>query len=981
MKKRLLMQLLAVCCAVGAYAYNVGDYIYSNTARFKVESANMVENGTFANGLSGWTDEDGGEVNGTAWGVTLNAGPGGLNVLESLNGTPDGKAFVGGVWTGISGLYAISFWIKAPTAFVSSATAGNSQYIDYYVDTDGLIALSALDKQFSNARDAAEPISVGTEWMQVVDTLEVHTGEYFVFAMAKLPTGTQITDVQLNQVSQVYDIREAQRLLAYAEAVAKEPDMQNGVDEFNGLIDMVKGVLLDPTQSDSPEAMEGLLLSFNEEFENYMDQNAGNTRSGDWSTRGSANWNNINNNTVVGSWKTLGDRWGFSANDGSLERPAGDGYVLSAGIQTGYNQENKGVKVVREDLTPGKYFFYIEAQAVASSNKSAPYGANYNKVYEGPSIFVGTDTLVMRPATEVELADETSHKKYTEKADTLSGYHWQRYYYIGEVKEGETVEAGFIFPNYTDSRGGRLSLRNPQFRQLGKTTLVLDWEAAVKAVAVQQAELKNRLDTYPGELADYKWEQDSLQRAIAIAQPILDESWLTVAADGTCSIEITQETVTQLTELRQDLLDQVNAMGRARNWVINQNAIQETLATTIAEGEAVLADELGKERGDATLRSNLDGAVSLAKMLQAAISTTNQYNDYNTAITAINDAIEAYKISFASRKAPAPIQIKNGDFSLTGGNKTGTSFTDNGWNFTGSGTYKQWQFGTAGEPSFANQWRGSTVTLGGKAQQVVTLTLPGLYEYRCRAYAGNDNLNHRMGTAEIINDADENPIDTTYFATPARLFFGKDGAPDSIVVSKCIAPGANNSGTASRPWRDINGYTAYTYSVFYEKTTDTPEEVEFGLEVEALEVGKGLNMFGFGENAVYFVGKKEAYISDTNEDLTAEVDRANNLIKTHETDPNYSWLCVKLKRYIAQGLAEALGSNPVKGLQNTYFSLKEINDMIEGAVAGIAPITADQPVAAQKEGIYTLSGMKVSGNANSLKPGLYIINGKKYLVK
>jgi len=40
--------------------------------------------------------------------------------------------------------------------------------------------------------------------------------------------------------------------------------------------------------------------------------------------------------------------------------------------------------------------------------------------------------------------------------------------------------------------------------------------------------------------------------------------------------------------------------------------------------------------------------------------------------------------------------------------------------------------------------------------------------------------------------------------------------------------------------------------------------------------------------------------------------------------------------------------------------------------------TEAQPVARQQRGTYTLSGVKVNGQ---LKPGLYIINGKKVIVK
>lgn len=78
MKKRLLLQLLAVVCTIGANAYNVGDYLYSASGKFKVISANQVENGCFtegADGFSGWTDEDGMSVSSENWKISTGLGP------------------------------------------------------------------------------------------------------------------------------------------------------------------------------------------------------------------------------------------------------------------------------------------------------------------------------------------------------------------------------------------------------------------------------------------------------------------------------------------------------------------------------------------------------------------------------------------------------------------------------------------------------------------------------------------------------------------------------------------------------------------------------------------------------------------------------------------------------------------------------------------------------------------------------------------
>lgn len=948
---------LTVVCAVGAYAVNIGDYVYSNTNRYKVLGANLVTNGDFsADGA--WT------IPGDGWGVVTTGGPTGGSYIASTGAVEE---LLTNTWQLSQGTYVVSYWAKAETGFVTAITSGVN-YVNMFASADGT----------TSSRGIAEAVSIGTNWTQIVDTIQVvDETEYLVFQAGQIATGTAFTNFEIYPVIEVYDTRIVERLIAYAEKLLAEPELVEGQDDFAGILLMMKEAVADPSQNESAEAMEGLIESFNEEFDKFMDANGGNVDSGDWSKRGYLNWNRMNNTTINGSWITIGGRWGFSPNDGSLERPENDGYVATAGIQQSFDLGSIGVKVENTSWSPGKYFFAIEAQEVAASAKSAPYGADHTKVFEGPMLYIGSDTLVMRPATEQEIAAANPHFRYTQVSDTLNGYYWKRYYMIGEVKEGETVSAGFIFPAYEDKRGGRASLRNPVFRMLGKSEIQLKWESAVKNVVVQQVELKNRLDNYATDVADYKWEKDSMTRAIADAQPVYEASLAQVnPEDGTSTVAMTEEGVTELTALYDALLAQVNAMKRAKDWVINQNAIQQSLKDAITDAQATLDDPLNAG-GAAAERTALQTAVNDGQALIDNISEVNQYAEFQAAIDRIAETKTAFKLTCAGRNNLAEIMIQNGDFSKTSGNKTSADFTDNGWHFIGTGTYKQWQFGSANTATYANQWRGYTVTLGGKGVQTVTLKEAGLYEYRVKAYATNDNLTYRMATANVITDVEENAIDTTYYATPARVFFGLNGAPDSVVVSKCVAPGANSSAVATRQFLDINGYTAWTYSVFFEKTGDDEVEVEFGFEADPLEVGKGLNAFGFGDNHVYFLGDKAKYINETDADLQTEIARGNTLVAANTEVADHAFINVKINRYIA----DAQAATDIKGKQNAYLSLKEMNDLLDGLVTGINGVKADADATVAQQGIYTLAGVKVAGNAKNLKPGLYIVNGKKYVIK
>ena len=982
--KRLFTQLLVLMAFVSANALEVDEYIYSNTNKFKVTGQNIVVNGNFANLFEdGWTNEEGGAVDGAVWETTTTED--GRTVVNSASQTSEATKALANVWELQNGLYVVSYWAKAASgSIVTTTTAGQNNYVNFFASTDGT----------TNSRAISGAESIGTDWTQVVDTIFVGVEkEFLVFNASGIPSGTMFTDFEIYPVVEVYDTRIVDRLIKYAEDLLAEPDLVNGKDDFGGIVEMMKGMVEDPSQSEDADAMQALIDNFNEEFNNYMNLNGGNMNAGDWTTVKSLGFNKLKNTTLVGSWAVVGDRWGFSANDASLERPANDGYVASAGIQQTFDLGEKGIKVENAAWAPGKYFFAIEAQEVAASAKSSPYGADHTKLFIGPKLYIGSDTLVMRPATEAELAAANPNFRYAETPDTLNGYYWKRYYMIGEVKAGETVRAGFIFPGYTDKRGGRASLRNPEFRMLGKTELQLKYEQAVKEVITQQIELKARLDNYQNDVAEYIWSKDSVDRAVANALPVYEASLAIVnPVDSTCTLPVSEESLEQLgayasnvnnaTGLVKELMLQVNELGRAKNYVIDQNAIQETLKNTIAEGQAVLDDPLNAG-GDATKRAELQSAVSAAQSLIDNISATNQYDEFQAAIDAIKAAIVAFKITAAARNNPADIALVNADFAANSSKITTTTpFTNNGWNYTPAGTFKQWEYGGPSDEwegsKRCSQWRGSTVTLGGKVQQTVTLTDPGVYEYRAMAYAHNDNLGYLQASAEYVLDEEGVQIDTIYTNMPARLFFGPDGLPDSIRVTKSIAPGANSSAVANRPWRNISGFTPWHYSVFFVKKNAEPVTVELGFEVDALEVGKGLNGFGFGANHVYFVGDEAKYTADTKAELTAEVAKAKAVVAAAADNAEVAFLVVKLNRYIAN--AEA--ATTIKDMQNAYLSLLEVESLINGVIADVEGIDATfaQPVEAVK-GVYTISGLKVGNSVDNLKAGLYIINGKKYVVK
>ena len=999
MKKRLLTQLLALTCVVGAYALNEGDYIYSPTAKFKVTGANIVTNGDFSvgDGYEGWSDISGNPV-AANWAIKSGLGPNGEPVIMSETSSADSTAYLCRSWQLDAGTYTVSFWIQGETAGVTTVgvvnnsgayTTPGDNYINFFVAEAGTYSIQS-------------PILTGqnfdTNWKQIVGNVTLTEPQTVAFAAKAVATGTCLTGFEIYPVQSVFDTRILERWQGYMQRLYDDPDLTVEKEILEEPLAAIGEFISAEGMADDEAVVADVLALIQESINNFLDANAGDTESGDWSTRGYANWNNINNNRVVGSWTTIGNRWGFSPNDESLERPADDGYVLTAGIQRSYNLEGIGVKVVREDLPAGKYFFQIEAQATAAANNAAPYGSNSARPIVGPTLWVGTDSLTL-------------------DNDTISGDYWKTYYLIREVKEGETVQAGFLFPTYDDSMGGRYSLRNPQFRWIGKNVDEVHHFLRVAEITTQEKELKNRLDNYANDVKNLYWGKDSLVIAETQAEAVYNDAITVVTPEGETAVPATEEGVNQLVDLREALLAEVNNMGRAKNWMINMNNIQGELRNTIADANASLENE-GHAKANAGLRTTLQSCVATGQALIDAIAVIDDIEgtkaknaEHAAAKQAIRDARQDFEMSCATRAYPAELQCDNLNFEAWTSKSTYSSDREvNGWSFLIGNDGKQWD--VAPNAAFkkghsAGIWRGTSVGPNGKAVKKATISKPGVYEFRSRAYSAEYGDQSKwaeyMNVAQICGSVfdwdtfDLTPADTVYHPN-VRLFFGPDGATnDSITLTKC-AP--EDYLTDTKGTLVYTRGTAMVYSVIYIKTTDAEETVEFGLEAFENGATAGANTFGFGDNLFNYVGTLADYEADTEAELQATTTRAKEYIAKYgptvdddptSVDANVGWIAHKLMRLVndtrypwTEGYSYVAPAN-VQDKQNVILTLNEYMEMIDlstdPSLLGIEDVNTDTQAAVRQQlGTYTLSGVKVT-DARNLKPGFYIINGKKIVIK
>ena len=990
MKKRLLTQLLAVLCTVGAYAMNVGDYIYSSTAKYKIQGPDLVTNGSFSvgDGTEGWTNMLGDVLDGSVWGVSTGVGPGGSNAIESLKASTDTTATLHNVWHLPQGFYTVSYWVKAPATATSSITWGSNNYVHFFTNETG-------DNTITTEVASGAPLS--TQWSQIVmtATVEAADGLFLVFNANNLATGTQITGIEIHQAVEVYDTRIAGRYVADVEKLLAEPDFANGADEILGMLEMVKEVLA--AEPEDGNDITSLIEEFDVMYQEYIDSKAGNTVGTyltNWNTWPYINWNNM---STRNQWTFEGGRWGFSPNDESLERPAEDGYVASAGIQTSYDLE-VGLRIAagtftNTSLKAGKYMFSVEAQANASANKAAPYGADHSYIINDPSIWVGADTTLC-------------------ENDTLNGYYWKRYYTIVDITEeqlanGSEVSAGFIFPRMGNGRGGRYSLRNPEFRVVGKSQEEVDHIYSYDQLAVQQNALKARLDsavninTYT-HAAGYPWGHAVLRDSINKYNEVYQQLLTVVDANGN---ELQPDLVTL--EYKDEILAAVSAMNTSISHFYSTNKVYQTLIADVKTCNNSLNADANAGGDKATFQSVISKAQD---MIDATTLDADETDAFNAMDVELLQAKEAFEMGTASRANPASLYIadKNLNFeSWTTKSTYSSDRTVNGWELTIGTDGKQWDISPNDGYKLggrASIWRGTSVGPNGRIRRTQTITKPGVYEFRSRAfsaeYGDGSHWSEYMAIANICgSDFDpiefiDTPVDTVYKPN-VRLFFGPEGAiNDSITLTKCApADYITNPATGSLVYTRETGME---YSIIYVKTSSEEEVVELGLEAFENGATAGASTFGLGDNRFYYLGAEAAYTADTEADYNAEIAKAKNLIAKYgiatseEAPNNVAWIIYKMMRLVGDKdypWAEGQGYTAPATLQekqNVYLSLLELEQMIEWTIdpvaAGVTDVTVNARPAAQK-GVYSLSGAKVGNSLSNLPKGIYIVNGKKYLVK
>ena len=920
MNKRLLISFAAIMGAMTSFAYNVGEYVYTHDAKFKVVGENILTNGNFSSNYDGWKDYADGALSPDYWSIETGAAQDGKgNVIQSADASANltGNYMYQAVPFETGKSYVITFKMKGVDPTTSSITQKTSNYVDVFANADGTTSKTADRFQQVATTDA-----ISAEWTSYsysfTDTVTGGSTGYIVVSFGQLAQGTQISDIAINEVEQVYDSRIADKEIAYAKSLLNIEDFKNGRDDFMGALEYTE-TLFKGSEMDDVAAAEETLKSFVEAENDFLDANSYDVSSMiDSKTLWRTKIQKANG--TYGDWYVDGSsRWHHD--------PATDPYIRD--YMPGYYSLGAGTAKIVKEMPAGKYFFSCENKGhrMAGTSKALNGTPDYTWTVEGCKVFVGKDSVEFN----------------------LDQRNFERHFAMSTLAEGDTLNAGFWHPALTETLGGQIYVQNPVLRIIGDNSngemqkYVEDY-VALKNIATQANALKVMLDSavVVSAKAEYPWGKAELNDTTTKYKAVYSE--LSVLQPGA-----------ELFDVAADSLEQSMRIVRsAIQTYYSLNAPYTDLKAQIAQANESLNLPANANGDKATFKTVIDKAQGLIN------SATAEYNEelaqqMKDAKTELADAQSAFEATTAAFNNPSEIQLVNPFFASAGKYKIPTGWTgvmdENSNAKWKGGTNKNYENGT-----YVSSWKGYTYFPKNSLSQQVNVLKSGVYVLSCQTICYNEKGSQ---------DGDRN----TYSGV---FYYGKLSESADSIATHMIHTNRNV------------GYYPEIYAVVYDKADEVETSIELGFNALS---NTCCNQYTFGGNHLRYMGPKAKFDTDLAAALAASLEKGaamyqsiasfeNDATVESNTDLTYGNIYINLGHAVEYAQAAETSSQKM----TAYYQLEDAIKNANVVVTGVKGIIAE-PVAKIQKGVYTLTGVKVADNAANLPQGLYIVNGKKVIVK
>lgn len=920
MNKRLLISFAAIMGAMTSFAYNVGDYVFTHDAKFKVVGDNLIANGNFASNYDGWKDYADGALSPDYWSIETGAAEDGKgNVIQSANGGADltGNYMYQAVPFESGKTYVVTFKMKGVEPGTSSITQKTSNYVDVFANADGTVSKTADRFQQVATTDA-----LNAEWTNYsysfTDTVTGGSTGYIVVSFGQLTQGTQISDVEIREVESVFDTRISDKEIAYAKSLLAIDDFKNGRGDFQGVLEYIEGAF-GSSAMDDPSTAEDALKNFVDAENTFLDANS-------YDVSSMINSKQLWRTKMQKANGTYGD-WYVEGSTRWYHDPSSDPYIRD--YMPGFYSLNAGTAKIVKKMPAGKYFFSCESKGhrMAGTSKATQNVPDYTWTVEGCKVFVGKDSV----------------------AFNLDQRNFDRHFVMSNVADGDTLNAGFWHPALTPSLGGQIYVQNPVLRIVGDNSngemkTYVENYVALNAVATQANALKVMLDSavVVSAKAEYPWGKAELNDTTTKYQTVYSE--LSVLKPGA-----------ELFDVAADSLEQSMRIVRsAINAYYSLNAPYTDLKAQIAQANESINLPANANGDKAPFQAVITKAQGFIDNTTAEYSeeVAKQMTDAKTELVAAQSVFESTTAAFNN---PSELQIVNPFFEGAGKYKIPT-----GWNgVMDENSNAKWKGGS--DKNYENgtyvcSWKGYTYFPKNSLAQNVNVLKSGVYVLSCQTICYNENGS---------KDGDRNTHSGVFY-------YGKLTESADTIAAHMIHTNRNV------------GYYPEIYAVVYDKADEAETSLELGYN--ALN-NTCCNQYTFGGNHLRYMGPKAKFDTDLAAALAASLEKGATMyqsIASFENDatvePNTKLTYGNIYINLGHAVDYAQAAETSSQKMTAYYQLQDAIKNANVVVAGVKGIIAE-PVAKIQKGVYTLTGVKVADNAANLPQGLYIVNGKKVIVK
>ena len=643
MKKRLLFAFMAMSAAVSGYALEQGEFVYTPQGRFQITGANQNANKAFQD-MTGWTAIGEGKTLDNLFATNANGLSEGMNSVVSSAANAGEGMYYKFEPTDASSTYVVSFKMKgAALDNVKIRIPG-----DGYKKEDNLVKVAGND-----ANTYTYP---STEGEVIANTAEELTEDWQTFNYAIVGDGTtrtwfisftgmattiEIADLQIAPAIQLADLRQRDAMLEKLNAYKNCYEWPAGLLEEYAIDEAIQNLSAIGDESGQAE-LEDQLTSAQEildEFikanmDDYLAANADNYFT-TWRTK-------LQKQSTIGEWSILPEGRGFWEQQSAVAPDLGH-FCGNNTWCNGSPDSPMGV-YMQKTLDPGSYVFAIESSAAIREDATSSswtnndgwnpaYGVAYVvKVNEGAD----PDTIVsqVKGLDAVEFTPFLISAKIAEAGTYEIGFKAYCKDAYKSLKNGSVTfvsNASLYGKNDNKYNQKQLAYETDVREQIttGRTQLTTAKENIANAEYFWgKAELQACVDTVETKIAAYELlDQD------AIIDTYVDDY------EKSTSLETGYMVYTVYQEAVKDII-------AANKKFIAVNDTLASIQTAISAAEVVLVQRLYDA---ATGKAELQAAIETAKGVQTQMKA-DQYSEENAAtivdaIAALNDAVEAFKVS------------------------------------------------------------------------------------------------------------------------------------------------------------------------------------------------------------------------------------------------------------------------------------------------------------------------------------------------